>query len=110
MGPSFDMCGDMFEFLVPHPASSNTPATVQPALGTDSPGSDGEDKMNEDEKEDKTNEDKTNEDEEEDKMNEDKEDNLNTGSSKRKEIRVWADHLADNKKKWKTLIESANNG
>ena len=95
----------MFEFLVPHPASSNTPATVQPAPGTDSPGSDGEDKMNEDEKEDKTNED-----EEGDKTNEDKEDNLNTGSSKRKEIRVWADHLADNKKKWKTLIESANNG
>ena len=84
MGPSFDVCGDMFELVLSHPASPNTPASfkmVQPAPGTDSSGSDGEDKTNEDKKED-------------------------TGSSK--EIRVWADHLTNNKKNWK--IESAKNG
>ena len=96
MGPSFDVCGDMFELLSSHPASPNTPATfkmVQPAPGTDSSGSDGEDKTNEDKKEDKTNEDK-------------KEDNLKTGRSK--QIRVWADHLTNNKKNWKE--ECTKNG
>ena len=57
---------------------------VQPAPGTDSPGSDGEDRTKEDKKE----------------------DNLNTGSSE--QIRVWADHLTNNKKNWK--VESAKNG
>ena len=79
MGPSFDVCGDMFEIVLSHPAAPSTPATVkmvQPASGTDSSGSDEEDK------------------------------NLNSGSSK--QIRVWADHLTNNKKKWK--LESAKNG
>lgn len=82
MGPSFDVCGDMFEIVLSHPASPNTPAVikqVKPATGTSSSGSDEEDKA---------------------------EDNSNSGSSK--QIRVWADHLTNNKKNWKS--ESAKNG
>jgi hypothetical protein len=76
----------MFELVLSHPASPNTPASVkmvQPAPGTDKSGSD-----------------------EEGKKKDKKEDNLNCGSSK--QIRVWADHLTNNKKNWK--LESAKNG
>ena len=85
MGPSFDVCGDMFEIVLSHPVASQSPKTpanvkmVQSAPGTDSSGSDEEDKTGE---------------------------NLNSSSSK--QIRVWADHLTNNKKKWK--LESAKNG
>ena len=83
MGPSYDVCGDMFEIVLSHSAPPSTPATVkmvQPAPGgTNNSGSDEEDK---------------------------KEDNSNSGSSK--QIRVWADHLTNNKKRWK--MESAKNG
>ena len=87
MGPSFDVCGDMFEIVLSHPASPSTPVAikmVKPAAGTDSSGSDEEDKKKEDKKE----------------------DCLNPGSSK--QIRVWAHHLTNNKKSWK--LESAKNG
>lgn len=84
VGPSYDLCGDMFEIVLSHPppASSMTPASakmVQSAASNADSVVDGENKSD---------------------------DKLKSTSSKH--IRVWAEHLTENKKNWK--LESAKNG
>ena len=91
MGPSYDVCGDMLEMVLSSPPPSLPPSTktmvVKHIKGSSSSGSASEEEG------------------EEDTCTEAGESSTSVGP---RQIRVWAEHLTENRRKWK--LESAMKG